>query len=417
VAGAEPVGESEIVLRPDFVRERCGFDITDAEQSDALARLELSITRDERDEAGHKRWTIAVPSWRGDLERPIDLVEEILRVFGTERIPSTRPLVRATVSSDDAVAVFAREAAALLVGQGFAEAVNYTLRPEAELDRWASKAAALELRVANPLAADQSHLRHSLIPGLLDSVAFNQARQQLAGRYFETGRTFHEFNGAVYEMVAAAFVIALPETARSWKSREQPDFFTAKALVQAIALHAGVALRDEQFRPMNPGRTTWQEGHSAEAGGFDLGFELRVGLLNLAMTRTAGINGPVFAGIIEILPEKLRTKRDPIRFKAVSTFPAATRDIALVCDDAAPAGPIQSALIKSARKSLNNAFLLEQAELFDVYRGAGLPEGKKSLAFSLTFRAADRTLTDDEVNKAFTATQTDIEAAGYPVRR
>jgi phenylalanyl-tRNA synthetase beta chain len=275
----------------------------------------------------------------------------------------------------------------------------------------------MELRLANPLAADQSHLRHSLIPGLLETIAFNQARQQLAGRFFETGRTFHEFNGAVYEMVAAAFVIALPETARTWKEREEPDFYTAKAIVQELVARAGLKLRDEDFRAMNAGRMTWQEGHAAEAGGFELGFEVRAGLLNLAMTRAAGISGPVLAGILEILPDKLRTKREAVRYRPVSTFPAATRDIALICEDHAPAGPVQVALTKAARKALNNAFALEQVELFDVYRGAGLPEGKKSLAFSLTFRAADRTLTDDEVNKIFNATQADIEAAGYPVRR
>lgn len=415
--GAEPVGEPEIRLSPDFVRERCGFPISDEEQSDVLARLELAIVREEPDEFDRKIWTVAVPSWRGDLERPIDLVEEILRVYGTERIPVTRPLVRAVVSADDPVAVFAREAATLLVGQGFAEAVNYTLRPAAELDAWASKAAAQELRVANPLAADQSHLRHSLIPGLLDTIAFNQARQQFEGRFFETGRTFHEFDGSVYEMAAAAFVIALPEGARAWKVREIPDFYVAKALGQALVARAGLVVRDEQFRPMNAGRTTWQEGHAAEAGDFHTGLELRVGLLNLAMTRAAGISGPVLAGIIEVLPEKLRDRREVIRYRPVSTFPAATRDVALICDASAPAAPVQTALAKAARKALNNAFALEKIELFDVYRGAGLPEGKQSLAFSLTFRAPDRTLTDDEVNKVFTATQADIEAAGFPVRR
>jgi phenylalanyl-tRNA synthetase beta chain len=417
VVGAEPVSETEIVLRPDYVRERCGFEISDEDQSDVLTRLELPITREERDEQDRVCWTVSIPSWRGDLERPIDLVEEILRVYGTERIPTTRPVIRGVVSTDDPVAVFAREAAAVLVGQGFAEAVNYTLRPEAELARWASKAAAQELRVANPLAADQSHLRHSLIPGLLDTVAFNQARQQFEGRFFETGRTFREYNGAVYEMVAAAFVIAQPEAARAWRTREPADFYAAKALVLALAARAGVTLRDEDFRPRDHGRTTWQEGHSAEAGSFAAGFEARVGLLNLAMTREAGINVPVLAGVLEVLPERLRTARGPARYRAVSTFPAATRDVALVCDENTPAANVQLALTTAARKALNQAFTLEQVALFDVYRGQGLPEGRKSLAFSLTFRAADRTLTDDEVNKVFTATQAEVEAAGFQVRR
>lgn len=417
VVGAEPVSETEIVLGPDYVRERCGFDISDADQSDVLTRLELPIVREERDERDRKRWTVAIPTWRGDLERPIDLVEEVLRVYGTEHIPSTQPIIRAVVAVDDPVAVFARDAATVLVGQGFAEAVNYTLRPEVELDRWASKAAAQELRVANPLAADQSHLRHSLIPGLLDTVAFNQSRQQFDGRFFETGRTFREYNGAVFEMVSAAFVIAQPAGARVWQGRAPVDFYAAKSLLGALAARAGVTLRDDDYRPRQEGRTTWQEGHSAEAGSFENGYEVRVGLLNLAMTRDAGINGPVLGGVIEVLPARLRTERAAIRYRAVSTFPAATRDVALVCDGDAPAAQVQLAVAKAARKALNNAFALEKVDLFDVYHGAGLPEGKKSLAFSLTFRAADRTLTDEEVNKVFTATQVDVEAAGYAVRR
>lgn len=415
--GAEPSTVTEITLRPDFVRERCGFEIADADQRDILERLELEVSHEVTDADGRASWTVSIPSWRGDLERPIDLVEEILRVHGTERIPSRSPVVRAVVANDDPVAVFARKSAALLVGQGFTEAVNYTLRSAAELDQWAAKAAAEELKLANPLAEDQSHLRRSLVPGLLETIRFNQARQNTETRYFETGRTFREVNGAVYELVSAAFVIVQPEAPRGWKVREESDFFTAKRLVLDLAAGGGVALRDEEFRAVNAGSTAWQDGHSAEAGAFKAGCEVRVGLVNLALTRAAGIAGTVLAGVVEILPDTLRAAGGPVRYKAVSPFPAATRDLALIADESVPAAQVQTALTKSARKALNNAFALERVELFDLYRGTGLPEGRKSLAFGLVFRAADRTLTDDEVNKVFAAVQQDIEAAGYPVRK
>jgi phenylalanyl-tRNA synthetase beta chain len=142
-----------------------------------------------------------------------------------------------------------------------------------------------------------------------------------------------------------------------------------------------------------------------------------VGLVDLAATRALGIDDPVFAGTFEVTPEKLRAARCAVRYKSVSTYPAATRDVALVCDEATPAAQVQIAVTRAARKALDNAFALERAELFDVYRGTGLPDGKKSLAFRLTFRAADRTLTDDEVNTVFAATQADVEAAGFAVRR
>ncbi len=101
----------------------------------------------------------------------------------------------------------------------------------------------------------------------------------------------------------------------------------------------------------------------------------------------------------------------------MSAFPAATRDLAVVCDEAVRAGDVQAALTRAARKALANAFALERVGLFDVYRGSGVPEGRKSLAFALTFRAADRTLTDDEVGRVFAAVQAEIEGAGYTIRK
>jgi phenylalanyl-tRNA synthetase beta chain len=415
--GSEPEAETEIVLEPDFVRERCGFDIPDAEQRGVLERLELRVVRDETDEGGRLRWTVAVPSWRGDLERPIDLVEEVLRVHGTERIPATRPMVRAVVSADDPVAVFVRDAAAVAMGRGFAEAVGTTTRPAKEVAAGVAEGTADAYRLANPLAEDQSHVRRSLVPGLLEVLRFNQARQNFEGAFFETGRVFREQAGAVHELVSVAFVLGQPEAARSWKRREAPDFHTAKRLVCAIAETAGLVLRDEQFKLVEPDSRGWQQGHAATAGDFRDGWQVWAGLAGLAQTRALGIDGPVLAGVVEITPERLRQPRGEVRYRPVSSYPAATRDIALVCGETVPAAQVQLALVKAARKALANAFALERADVFDVYRGAGLPEGKKSVAFSLVFRAADRTLADDEVAKVFAATQAGVEAAGFAVRR
>lgn len=417
IAGSEPVSETEVVLRTEFVRERCGFDIPDDDQRDILNRLELSVTREDEDDDGRKTLTVSIPSWRGDLERPIDLVEEILRVYGTERIPATRPMVGGVLAGDDPIAVYIRKASDILVGRGMLEAVNYTLRSKDELERTASSTAVAEFSVANPLAEDQSHLRHSLIPGLLATIRFNQARGNLDGMFFETGRSYREDNGAVYEMVSVAFVVAQPEGARAWQKREPVDFYQIKRVVLDVASAADIALRDEAFQEIDPTRSIWQRGHAAFAGGFDLGYEVRLGLLDLAYTRELGIDGQVFGGVFEILPEKLRSVGGMARYKPVSAFPAATRDLALVCDESAPAAKVETALVKVARKALNNAFALEKTSLFDVYRGKGLAEGKKSLAFSLTFRAADRTLKDAEVSKVFATIQSEIESAGYPVRK
>lgn len=417
VAGSEPNTEQEVRLSPDFVRARCGFDIPDDVQRDVLARLELSVAREEEDDNGRKQWTVTVPSWRGDIDRPIDLVEEVLRVHGTEKIPSIRPVVKAVVPQDDAIAVFVRRAGETLAARDFVEAVNYTLRSEAELKVWAGEAAVGASRLDNPLAEDQSHLRASLLPGLLDSVRFNQARQNWDGRFFETGRTFHVRDGVVFEHVSVAFVIAQPEGIPSWKHREPADLFSAKNVIASIAGLAGIKLRDEQYQSVSDGSFGWQENHAAAVKDAAQGFEVRCGLVDLAATRAAGLDGTVIAGVFTILPEKLRCDRQPVRFRAVGAFPAATRDVALICDDGIPAGEVATALTSVTRKVLKNAFALEAVKLFDVFRGQGLPEGKKSLAFSLVFRSNERTLTDAEVNTVFAAVQTEIESVGYPVRK
>lgn len=417
VVGSESPSETEVVLAPDFVRERCGFDIPDDRQREVLSRLELAVVRESEDENGRAVWTVRIPSWRGDLGRPIDLVEEILRVHGTDKIPGTRMALGSVVAADDPLAVFVRRAGIAMAGQSFVEAVNYSLRSEGELQTWASKETAATFRLDNPLAGDQSHMRCSIIPGLLDTLKFNQARGNLEGRLFETGRTFRDVDGSLYEMVSVGFVLAAPENTRLWKTREAPDFSEAKRIIQSLAELAGLNLRDQLFRPSGVGGATWQDGHSAVAGSFKEGFEARIGLINLSVTRDLAIDGPVVAGAIEILPDVLRRSRRQSRFKPFNNHPAATRDLALICDKSAAAADVQDDLTKASRKALSNAFALEDVSLFDVYEGAGLPEGRKSLAFALTFRAPDRTLTDAEVNGVFSSIQKLIEEGGYTVRR
>jgi phenylalanyl-tRNA synthetase beta chain len=306
-----------------------------------------------------------------------------------------------------------------MVGQGFNECVNYTLRAGQELSTWVSQTAAAELALANPFAEDQSHLRPTLVIGLLDTLKTNQARGVEAAQLFETGRVFIEQNGQNFEWVAAAFIVA-ETTARSWLKREPVDFYQAKALTGILAGAAGVNLGQADLKQIDDPFYGWQAGHCAVAGGSANGWTARFGLLDLAMVRAHGIEGKVYAGIFAILPDKLAevvgaTRR---RYQPFSLFPAALRDLALVVDESVPSETVRRELLKAARKATQGTFAVENVEIFDVYRGAGLPEGKKSLAFSLSFRAPDRTLTDTEVNAVFEKTQTALIAATpYQIRK
>jgi phenylalanyl-tRNA synthetase beta chain len=427
-AGGEVVGpvcvvgrgipwKREIVVSSGFLNERLGFEIPAPQMRSAFESLELSVTRESAAAGGGTEWTVGIPSWRDDLDRPIDLVEEVLRIYGTDRIPAARVASIGIAVEDDPVVSFNRRATSYLVGHDFHECVNTTLRPGAEIATWVSQVAAAELVLANPFVEDQSHLRPTLVMGLLDALLLNQSRGVPATRLFEVGRIFVESNGHNYEAAAAAFVIA-EDPARQWRRRDPADFYTAKHHVEALAAHAGVVLGSLPIESVAGPGYGWQEGHSANVGSVDSGWLARFGLVNLAMLHSLGIQGSVLAGVIAILPEKLASKPARLRASDFSLFPAALRDVALVVDKAEPAGSVRAAVERAAAFAAGPAFGVEGVDVFDVYEGKGLAEGKKSLALSIRFRSPSRTLTDEEVNGVLQRTIDEIgRTTAYQLRK
>jgi phenylalanyl-tRNA synthetase beta chain len=416
VAGGDVPWKREISISAGFVRERLGFDVPAPEMKAALESLELNVVHEAAAEAD-TRWTVSIPSWRDDLDRPIDLVEEILRIHGTERIPAARVTSVGLPAEDDPVVAFNRRAAAYLVGHDFQECVNVTLRPAGELTTWVSQTAAAELALANPFVEDQSHLRPTLVMGLLDSVLLNQSRGATAMRLFEVGRIFVEQNGRNYEGAAAAFVIA-GDGVRQWRRREPADFYTVKHHLCGVAAAAGVDLGGAPIEAVEGPGNGWQAGQSAGVGSLEAGWVGRCGLVNLAMLRARGIEGNVLAGHFTILPERLSAPPPRQRFGDFSLFPAALRDIALVVDREARAGDVRGEVARIAAQAAGSSFAVEDVGIFDVYEGKGLAQGRKSLAFSLAFRSPSRTLTDDEVNGVLQRIQDELVKTGaYEIRR
>ncbi len=416
--GGDVPWQREIVVTPAYIRERLGFSIPDADMKASLEALELNLTREEDVPGQGLTWTVSVPSWRDDLDRPIDLVEEVLRLYGTEKIPAAVVSAPGLVGEDDPTVRFNRRAMGYLVGQNFHECVNYTLRPAKELATWVSQTAAAELALANPFVEDQSHLRPTLTMGLLETLKLNQSRGVVVSQLCETGRIFIECNGQNFECTAVAFIVAEPVGARTWLRREAGDFSMVKHHAEALAQAAGVDLARQPLVPIVGTYYGWQEGHSVSGGELQHGWIARFGLLNLAMIKALGIEGKVYGGILAILPEKLAAVSSRRRYADFSLFPAALRDLALVVDLATPSAEVRKALAGLARAAVGNAFVVESVDVFDVYQGKGLPEGKKSFAFSLVFRANDRTLTDEEVNKVFTQIQDEVgKTTPYQIRK
>ncbi len=411
--GGDVPWQREIVVTPAYINEQLGFDIPADEQRAALEALDLVIRHEEPTEHRGPAWTVTVPSWRADLDRPIDLVEEVLRIYGTENVPAAPAIGPALVDSEDApTVVFNRHVTGYLVGQHFHECVNYTLRSARELKTWVSDTAVQELALTNPFVEEQSHLRPTLVLGLLESLKLNQSRGNQVARLCETGRVFMEVNGTVHECAGVGFIIAENPKARAWLARPAPDFYTVKRHMEVIASHAGLDLSAQPLAPVTGAFWGWQEGQAAAAGDLKQGWTARFGLLNLAMVRAAGIEGRVWAGMFAILPENMTGGSARRRFQNFSLFPSALRDLALVVEASRHAEDVRQQLLQAARAVTGSTFAVEAVEAFDVYRGAGLPEGKKSLAFALSFRSAERTLTDDEVNAVFLQIQQGIVADG-----
>ncbi len=425
VAGGELAGSPQIAGEPlslerhieftgDYMRRMLGFEVSDVTIQSVLSRLELEVGRFAQSELG-MAFRVDVPSFRVDLERPIDLVEEFLRIYGTDKIPTAPVVSAALVGGDDPMARFSRAAANALTARGFAECVNYPLRAEADTALWSGIEAA-KFALANPLSADQSHLRPSILPGLLDNLLLNQSRgNDLAGLY-ELGRVFKFNGGKLWEHFSVGLVLPA-ERDNAWRKTPAPDFYTASALALDLLRAGGVRADSANLRPLKA-EGVWQDGHSAEFA--NPAFSMRCGLLDLAMTQKLGIRGDVYAVEISFLPATLEKNLSGgmgYKYKALSQQPAATRDLALVVPAAESSAKVASALAKAAKEALKGAdFELESLRVFDLYEGKGLPEGCKSLAYTLLFRSATRTLTDAEVNAVFEKTRALVAKAGYAAR-
>jgi phenylalanyl-tRNA synthetase beta chain len=414
VHGAPPRGGHVIEIAPEFVRERLGFAVSNSEIHSVFERLGFPVHSD----ATGAHWRVSVPSARGEVARPIDLVEEFLRIYGTDKIPAAAVALAGSDRADDAQGTFGVRAAEFLAARQFAECVHYTLRDCAEFPQWQVDTNAAVLALANPLTSEMGGLRPSLVPGLLEALRRNADHGNGLPRLAECGRVFRENDGQLNELEAVAFIIPGETGERSWKPTPAPDFYAVKSLAAQLAAQLlGVDAASLDFQPIGP-RPLWQSGHSAESGCWvKNGFQIKCGLVSPVLTKEKGLDGFVFAGELLVRPDILAQTKPRARFQPFSAYPPTTRDLALVVDETASAESVRREIECAARAATGSAFAIESVTIFDLYTGAGLPAGKKSVAFALRFRSLERTLKDDEVNAAFATIQQALTVGGkYAVR-
>lgn len=352
---AKPIEKRRVRCRYAQVNRLLGVEVPAETVKKIFAGLGLKIGEEARDKK--EECEVEVPTFRVDLEREADLIEEVCRIHGVEKIPARMQPATAEVSEFDAKWDACGCVRQILTALGFHEAVNQTMVSEQAGRPDTGVGAPPILRLQNPLSADQQVLRSSLVPGLLANLRTNVSRHQFDVRLFEIGCVFAVDGRESLRLALAATGRREPHSWETGVREAKLDYYDVKGALEEL-------------------------GASAE-----------IRQVPAAQAKKLDLRDTVFVAEIELEP-LLARGREEKTFRELPKFPAVVRDVALVLDEGVSHGEILAALEKNRNK------FLERVELFDIYRGSSIATGKKSMAYSLTFRAPDRTLVDAEVNEA-----------------
>ncbi|MGL6223625.1 MAG: phenylalanine--tRNA ligase subunit beta, partial [Steroidobacteraceae bacterium] len=379
-------------LRPERARRVIGADIDDATIAAMLAGLGMQVDR------GSATWHVTAPTWRFDVAIEEDLIEDIARSHGFDRIPETVQPARLPMPAVTETRITGDTAADMLVQRGYFEAITYSFIEPSLQQLFTPDASSLTLR--NPISADLATMRASLWPGLTAALASNQRRQQPRVRLFEVGRKFvcaAAGEGALQEVPVIAGIAAGPALPEQWGvARASVDFFDVRADIEAMlrATNASAAFR---FVPGN--HPALHPGQTAEImrGGTHAGW---IGRLHPEIERRLELT---YSAVVFELELAVALAATVPHFHEVSRFPAVRRDLAAIVDEGEP---VQK-LLDCVRGAAGSA--LREVTVFDIYRGAGIETGRKSVAIGLNLQDVSRTLTDDETDAIVARVVSDLE--------
>jgi phenylalanyl-tRNA synthetase beta chain len=380
---------TEIVLQVPGVGRFLGRDVSPADVERILRGLGFEVGREG------DAWRVRVPSWRSEVALDVDLYEEIARHDGYDKLPLTFPaLVEAPPPLEPRLRI-ERTAKRLAARAGFNESVNFTFLERAAAAPFADDRDLVA--VANPLSEKFAVLRPSLLPGLVDSLGHNRRRERRDVQVYESGTRFTHSGGESRGIGLAWMGAASPE---HWSgSGRAADFYDMKAAVEAVA--AGLGLAPLRFTVATrawavPGRTA-DVALEAAAGLVRLGV---LAQLSPAVAEARGLPAgePVFLAELDLDAARPHVRLgDDITVTPLPRHPSVVRDLSILVDERLPAATLRDTIRAAAPVTL-----IDVRE-FARYQGKGVPEGQVSLSFRLTFRAADRTLTDEEVQQAVDA--------------
>ncbi len=387
-----PVKTNPVTLsvRPEKANQVLGTNLSAHEMVEILERLGLSTKFQGSD---HNMISVNIPTFRLDLEREIDLIEEIARIYGFQLIPSTLPASRARAGGLSRQQKIRRMIRDTLVGAKLREAITYSFINPKDLDRLKFPTEGIwrkVVRIKNPLSEEQSIMRTTMLHGLLTALTHNLSRDIYDVQLFEIGRVFisQKVDELPLEPVRIGAVLTGAWRSHVWyETPESINFFDMKGIIEALLEVLGIdewELRSNDFPAFHPYRAAEVLIAGEKAG--------LMGELHPEVLNSYDLKARVYAFELDEDVLIRNSKRLPA-YEEIPRFPGIPLDIALVVDEKIPAAKVEE-IIQS-----EGGELLREVRIFDVYRGKQVPLGKKSLAYSLLYQAEDRTLTDLEVKK------------------
>ncbi|MGS0826994.1 phenylalanine--tRNA ligase subunit beta [Shewanella sp. 0m-8] len=371
---------AHIVLRRSKLDKTLGHHIEDAEVKEILERLGFNV------EVSEGQWNVITATYRFDMAIEEDLIEEVARIYGYNNIPNIAPVAQLSMSDHKESDISLKRVRSMLVARGFQEAVTYSFVDPKQQELLHPGAEAMIL--PNPISVEMSAMRLSMFTGLLTAVGYNQSRQQNRVRLFETGLRFvpnETAESGVSQQPMLAAVIAGNQNDEHWTMESKTvDFFDLKGDLEAVI---GLTVADTEFSFRSASHPALHPGQCAEILRDDRVIGI-IGTVHPSLEKPFGLNGKTI--IFELELDALLHANLPLA-QTVSKFPANRRDIAIVLDDAIAADDV----VKLIRKVGENQ--LVGINLFDVYRGKGVEEGKKSLAIALLLQDNTRTLEEKEI--------------------
>ncbi len=364
-------------FRPDKINAFLGTDISTDDMVKIFDALEIKTDLD--------KMTVTPPSFRPDLVGEADIAEEVARFYGYDKIPVTLLSGEATCGKKNSRQIMQDNINEILTSQGMYEIYTYTFTSPSVFDKLGVPAESdlrNTVKISNPLGEDTSIMRTTTIASMLDILSRNYNYRNASARLFEVGKVFIP--------TGADSLPEEPLKITMGMYGDNVDFYDLKGACES--LFDGLHVDRVKYEAVtdNP---TFHPGRCAKvsAGGKTLGI---IGEIHPAIGRRFELETPVYVAELDFEAVFVNIKKD-IKFKELPKFPAVTRDIAMLVDKAVPVADIEAVIEKASGKNL------ESLNLFDVYEGKQIPEGKKSVAYSAVYRASDRSLTGEEVQKVF----------------